>query len=195
MFGRSPRFCPATRKMFHKFDATTHQCVCGKWDRGYKPKTEPTRARGECQICEAKFSMTGGRLGHHGYKRPGCGYIVGDCMGVGHEPYPATDALVKYRAALEERLLGCQEAIAHYRSPDLKGVTAFRKLGYGFSARDQIVVTYTILRGAKAVYSPHVLAHASFEDALRVQIANLENEASWYRADIKRVDARIAAAK
>lgn len=194
---RNPRFCPKTGKMLHRFDATTHRCACGRWERGFKPKAEKVNARdrGECQICEGKFSMLGGKLGHHGYKRPGCGYIVGDCMGVAHAPYPATDALVKYRKVLEGRLVAVKEDIAYHRSPALRGIVMSRKLGFGFDARSQTVVSYTLLRDARAVYSPHALAHPSFKDALKCRVAALENEASWYRHDIQRVDARIAAAK
>jgi hypothetical protein len=42
---------------------------------------------GECQICEQIQKLRKKELVLHGYKRPGHGYIVGDCPGVGHPPY------------------------------------------------------------------------------------------------------------
>jgi hypothetical protein len=43
---------------------------------------------GRCQICFKNQKLTSGKkLVHHGYNRPGYGYIVGDCFGVGYQPY------------------------------------------------------------------------------------------------------------
>jgi len=99
------KFCTVTRKTRHAFDATTHRCPCGQWERGYKPKKEFVRPRAECQICERQQATeTGGCLGHHGYTRPGCGFIQGDCMGVGYQPYPKTDALEAYLRALDAHI-------------------------------------------------------------------------------------------
>ena len=102
---RRRMFCTVTRKTAHAFDAATHRCPCGQWERGYKPKKEFVRPRAECQICEgAPATETGGCLGHHGYRRPGCGFIQGDCMGVGYQPYPKTDALEIYLRLLDAHI-------------------------------------------------------------------------------------------
>jgi hypothetical protein len=59
----------------------------------------------ECQICENRQCMTkDGRMVHHGYQRPGDGYIHGDCMGVGYLPFPAYDALEAYLPTLKSRI-------------------------------------------------------------------------------------------
>lgn len=44
---------------------------------------------GTCPVCEMNVKMRKGvqRLVHHGYERPGDGYIVGDCFGVGYAPW------------------------------------------------------------------------------------------------------------
>lgn len=46
-----------------------------------------TRYVGWCPVCERDIKVRDDRLVHHGYQRPGVGYIVGDCFGVGYEPY------------------------------------------------------------------------------------------------------------
>lgn len=99
------RGCPATGRFLHVFDKTTHRCACGRWERGYKPAKAFTKARGECQVCENEVAFESNEnAGHHGYKRPGIGSIVGDCYGVGHKAFPAWDALEEWRIRLERQL-------------------------------------------------------------------------------------------
>lgn len=57
--------------------------------------TLATRHLGHCQICEGEFKLHEGNLVHHGYRRPGYGYIVGDCYGVAHLSYQKSCELVK----------------------------------------------------------------------------------------------------
>jgi hypothetical protein len=51
-----------------------------------RPDTS-TRFVGWCPVCQRDIKVRSGKLVHHGYERPGKGYIVGDCPGVGYEPY------------------------------------------------------------------------------------------------------------
>ena len=53
---------------------------------------------GECQICQRRQILDSkGKLVLHGYARPGHGYIVGDCFGVGHPPWEvACDRLAEW---------------------------------------------------------------------------------------------------
>src|SRR5271157_5749029 len=61
-----------------------------------------TRYIGNCQICEGDQKLHDGLMVHHGYRRPGTGYIVGDCPGVGEVPYEVSCELRKaYLAALQ----------------------------------------------------------------------------------------------
>lgn len=56
------------------------------------PETS-TRFIGWCPVCQRDIKIRSGLLVHHGYERPGVGYIIGDCPGVGHKPYETgTDA-------------------------------------------------------------------------------------------------------
>jgi len=46
-----------------------------------------TRYIGTCALCWQNVRCPNGTLAHHGYKRPGWGYIHGSCAGTGHEPW------------------------------------------------------------------------------------------------------------
>lgn len=54
-----------------------------------------TRYLGTCAACGGEFKVRGGRLVHHGYKRPGVGYIVGDCLGVNYPPHELSPELAQ----------------------------------------------------------------------------------------------------
>jgi hypothetical protein len=59
-----------------------------------------TRYVGTCPVCEARYKVRSGLLVHHGYLRPGNGYIVGDCFAVGRTPHEVSPATAEaYRAA------------------------------------------------------------------------------------------------
>ena len=189
MFGRG---CPATGRMMHVFDKTTHRCRCGRWERGFKPKTEPVRPRAECQICERQQALdAAGCLGHHGYRRPGWGHITGDCVGVGHRPYPATDALVAYLAAVRNHVETCRKR--------LKAVPRFASLPWAYDAYEdhkRVKRTLTVFRDGRTDPEPEVrYVVPSFEELVRREIARLENEIKFAEADERRVVARIAKAE
>jgi len=54
-----------------------------------------TRYLGWCPVCERDIKVRDNALVHHGYQRPGHGYIVGDCFGVGYEPYEVSSRCCK----------------------------------------------------------------------------------------------------
>lgn len=114
------RSCPATGRLSHSFDKVTHQCKCGRWERGFKPKCGPVSPRAECQICERTQALTPyGRLFNHGYKRPGWGWIVGTCPGSDHLPYTATNALIRYLGAVKNHIQGCKDKLANVPTIEL----------------------------------------------------------------------------
>lgn len=49
-----------------------------------------TGESGECQFCGRVQKLRNGRLVQHGYLRPGCGRIIGKCLGAGKRPYAVT---------------------------------------------------------------------------------------------------------
>lgn len=125
---RMSRGCPATGRMSHRFDKETHRCKCGRWQAGYAPKKEPTLPRDECQICERKQAVGSFGLVHHGYRRPGWGCIVGDCMGSGHRPFPAFDALEQYLVAVRAEISRLEERLQEL--PTLVEMTYTYKVGH-----------------------------------------------------------------
>lgn len=63
---------------------------------------------GTCPCCFRNVKLNDGRIVLHGYHRPGHGYIVGSCFGVGYEPYEVstkgTEASRDAYLATEKRL-------------------------------------------------------------------------------------------
>lgn len=73
------------------------------------PRVVVRRPRGECQLCTKEQALTKrGGLGNHGYSRPGWGFIVGNCPGVGYKPFPETDALEAIIPRLNDHLTWCE---------------------------------------------------------------------------------------
>ena len=68
--------------------------------------TLKTRHIGFCPICEGDFKLVDGtKMVHHGYKRPGVGYIIGDCLSVYKAPYElSTETCEEYKALLLDKL-------------------------------------------------------------------------------------------
>ena len=175
--------------MSHRFDTVTHRCKCGRWQAGFKPKTEPVKPRDECQICERQQALdANGRLVHHGYKRPGWGCIIGDCMGVGHLPYPATDALVRYLAVVKNYIAKCEA--------DLVALPDVTELPFHWKEwvdRKQVDRATMIVKGEPLPRCGNYCV-PDFDNLLKVRKANLENEISFASREQARVEARIAMA-
>lgn len=187
---RMIRGCPATGRMSHSFDKATHRCRCGRWQAGFKPKAAPARPRAECQICEREQATTiDSLLVHHGYKRPGWGCIVGDCMGVGHLPYPATDALKLYRTAVQEHIAGCQSALDGL--PNVTSLPFRWAEGHG---RSRVEKTTPVVKGGPRPRCGNYCV-PDFDDLLERERRRLEQELKFAAADLARVEARIAAAE
>jgi len=78
------------------------------------------RHLGYCQICEGEFKLAGGLMVHHGYKRPGWGYIVGDCMGVSQLPYEKSAEVCKvYLARVSEHRADKQEFLRRLEADEV----------------------------------------------------------------------------
>jgi hypothetical protein len=183
------RFCSATGRMMHKFNPETHQCACGRWERGFKPKTGPVKPRAECQICEGQWALEStGCIGHHGYKRPGCGFIAGDCMGVDHKPYPATDALEKYEICLMGILARAQDNLT-----ELPTLTEFH---HQMTRSRKEPKTVVVKKGDEyrldLEYRQYV---PSFDDLVKRRGTELVQKIESLRSELVRVKTRITKAK
>lgn len=77
---------------------------------------------GVCPVCFGDYVVTTAHLArdrqvttkmvHHGYERPGHGYIVGDCHGVGFEPFELScEGTKSWRNSLHGKLSFTNEAI------------------------------------------------------------------------------------
>lgn len=76
-------------------------------ENGFLPPAKPkVRRHGDwtCGCCWGVHAVgQDGLLVHHGYRRPGYGYIIGDCSAVGYEPWErstkATEMMLEYTMA------------------------------------------------------------------------------------------------
>lgn len=130
------RNCPFTGRLAHDFDRATHRCGCGRWERGFAPAKAPVRDRDECQVCERVQALRadGKRLGLHGYRRPGHGWIEGRCPGVDRRPFPETDALVDLLPAVVAFRKTAEREKARLEA---RPATLTVKRGYGQTARTE----------------------------------------------------------
>lgn len=72
-----------------------------------------TRYIGYCPCCTRVIKVRDEKLVHHGYERPGCGYIVGDCYGVNRTPHELSDGLAReFQAKLAGYLQNKEVALA-----------------------------------------------------------------------------------
>lgn len=189
---RRLQLCPVTKTTRHKFDATSHQCGCGKWDRGYAPKKELVRPRAECQICERVQATDGnGGMTNHGYTRPGLGFIVGPCYGCGFAPYPATTALELYAKTLERITDGKRESLDAL--PTLQELHFTYTVGFGQKRES---VTVAVKRGEERGEWVNNMRNRipSFADLENKETLRLTGEIHNLTAESDRVAKRIAKA-
>lgn len=85
-----------------------------------------TRFVGFCPVCEGNFKLHDGKLVHHGYQRPGDGYIHGDCFSVKMEPHETSPKAAEgFKAACERTLVGQQAHLAALEAGEVKSFTTF----------------------------------------------------------------------
>jgi hypothetical protein len=87
------------------------------------------RYAGQCQFCERSQKIDRHRnMVHHGYERPGTGWIEGDCPGVGFPPYQLSCGAIKlWLGQTEDWIVKSQEIIAE-REARKSNVTAYRAI-------------------------------------------------------------------
>lgn len=80
-----------------------------------------TRFVGFCPVCEGTFKLRNGALVHHGYERPGDGYIHGDCFTVGMSPHETSPKAAElFKAACEETLTSQKAHLARLEAGEVK---------------------------------------------------------------------------
>lgn len=131
----------------------------------------------------------GGSLLHHGYQRPGFGFIVGDCYGVGHEPYPKTDALKIWLKAMKNMAADLKKSIASL--PETQEITYSWTAGWTNASYSRVLKKgdERQLDAATSHYIP------SFADEVKNKIAWSEARLKITEGEIRRIKERITAAK
>lgn len=124
----------------------------------------PTADRAECQVCARSMKTRDGLLVNHGYRRPGWGWLTAGCIGTGHAPYPATDAL---EAAIRraDDYADSQEALSV--SPDMKARVRIGAKYVGRTPHDIVHWISTVEElqslanpeGRRTAYTPSAVRH------------------------------------
>lgn len=141
-----------------------------------------TRYIGRCGVCEGDFKLLGGRLVHHGYRRPGHGYIVGDCFAVGYEPLErSTAASAEYREGCEKGRDGLRNYLGRLERGEVHELTVYRTV-YEAGYRKEIT---EIVRDSDAN------ERYRFEEALRIQIRETTRRIEWLGEEIARMSRLI----
>ena len=160
-----------------------------------------TRFIGWCPICENDVKVRGGVLVHHGYRRPGVGYIIGDCYGVHKLPYETSSKTAE--SFLEMVVL-----------PEIRGTSAhLRQLMQGperlpferYDAekrrveRDPRTREPVIDRLTRAEVEERAAAlprwdrhYYDWDRVLQVTIANTENRLKWWTSEGHRMEDLVA---
>ena len=148
------------------------------------------RYAGTCQSCMRLQKLHAGELVHHGYQRPGLGYIVGDCRGSGLRPYERTcedikgwlvgvvDAIEKTTSRIE-RIERQQESHRAYRV-----LPAARRLHYAMQdAAWQLSIPLDrrgkILEHETDVFSPGATVAQRIEEFERLNALALRKAQAW----------------
>lgn len=123
--------------LFQETGADTHAAaVLGmptveeeKREREYKARDWTNT--GTCPCCFANVKLRNGNIVLHGYQRPGLGYTVGSCFGVGYEPYEvSTKGTEAAQAQFQRTLESLQGRLEKLTSPDFSD-PLYTTRGYG----------------------------------------------------------------
>lgn len=139
-----------------------------------------TRYVGNCQICEGDQKLHMGKMVHHGYKRPGDGYILGDCSGVHQDPYEVScEAIKAYKAGLERNLVSLQASLEKL----LGGEVTHLSETHLESWKNRMVVTD---------YHINVTSIHTWNEALAARVYRVRMDISYTDREIARCAKRIA---
>lgn len=143
-----------------------------------------TRHVGNCQLCELDHKVQGDRLVHHGYKRPGHGYIYGDCDGVGQLPYELSSDLVVARlAATRKGLADTRDYLVRLRAGRVSVIVNDVKV-WNRETRRYDMVPETFVAG--------VTAPALWADKVGYRIQNTVSEIRVLERLVTHLEARVA---
>jgi hypothetical protein len=150
-----------------------------------------TKTSGTCQACFGSFALKGEKMVHHGYKRPGVGYIVGDCWGVGHLPYELDVEVTK---SWRTRLADVARPNLLHSAETVKTATelVYFKTDYDAPYNHRTGVrprkAYNVVKGVEPVDY-----YNTFEIVQNRELKRLEGQIEEVENAIKELDRRIAA--
>jgi len=141
-----------------------------------------TRYLGHCPVCTAEQKLTTDmRMVHHGFQRPGDGYIHGDCFGVHYSAYElsceGTKAyLVMVQAQQESVSARLNRLVSGQVKKLTKVVTEWRKGRMGTTRVVEVCEEEVV----------------EFRNLLRITIAQVESELRHVGHEVARVEKLIA---
>lgn len=139
-----------------------------------------TRFLGHCQICEQEQKLHEGRMVHHGYTRPGHGFIEGDCSGVKEVPYEVScELLKKYLPQVQNHLANLKVFLAGLESGSITHIQFLNSSG--FSRRVELVE-----------YVAGVTEYHLFVRQMGYKVSLTKGQISQLEQEIARLERRIA---
>lgn len=131
--------------------------------------------RGTCQACGGSVAIVNGLTSHHGYERPGYGYMVGGCVGVRElaAEKDLTIATRRHDAAL---------VFAGNCESEAAKIEAFDATG---AEREEVTKARVALEAAKAAEYPSFYAKRNAVDAAIRTLNEAKDKARHLRGDAK----------
>lgn len=156
-----------------------------------------TRHAGTCPICTGVFKVQGRALVLHGYKRPGAGYIIGNCFAVGRPPYElSADVCREWRERLQ-MIVDTMQTITkslEARMPTELSETAGRmRPEHYIYHRDSAALSPNKMRYAGEPFN--ATENDDYERVRKNRIAELRHHLSMMKSDSERMTKLIAAWK
>ena len=156
--------------------------------------TLATHYIGWCPVCERDIKVRNGRLVHHGYERPGIGYIVGDCFGVG---YPPHEMNVECCAAYLESVNTTIDQTTHYLLTLLKPGGPALLTFTRYEGRDDVRGNIVHLSKAEAdaleaQLPAYERGRYSWQERLHSTIAETRSQLSFWEKERQRIERLIS---
>jgi hypothetical protein len=131
---------------------------------------------GTCAICDSSQVVRNGVMVAHGYRRPGVGYLIGECFGVGRKPYEVSNAAcVEYIPHLVNAKEQFETRLANMTAGKIASFVE-KKRNYRTNRDEEIVIN----RGDKR-----------FDEILKSHIANVSQQIKYVTADIATMQAKV----
>jgi len=173
-----------------------------KMRSAHQPPDTSTRFIGWCPVCERDIKVRVGLLVHHGYRRPGVGYIIGDCPGVEHQPYEkSTDACDWYlRVYVIPKIRETENTLAILIRPEGPPYLTFEH--YDIATRRTLLdhfgnpKTIDLTRDQAEAFAAQLPAwdgnRYSWDYRLRMAIINTESKLKHWRGEQDRMSRLVA---